>query len=75
MKMPDLLVDRIVNADHKFGAFSSTHEVLGVALEEWQELIAAVHANDLEQVRMECLDLAAVLLRAYEQLRSKQLLR
>jgi NTP pyrophosphatase (non-canonical NTP hydrolase) len=47
----------------KYGRFASTHEALGVALEEWDELRAAVHSNALGSIEMECVDLAAVCLR------------
>jgi hypothetical protein len=41
-----------------------------VALEEWDELRAAVHANKLGSVEMECIDLAAVLFRLARACRS-----
>ncbi len=44
-------------------AFASTHEALGVACEEWDELRDAIRQNELGAVEHECLDLAAVLLR------------
>jgi hypothetical protein len=47
----------------RYGPFASTHEALGVALEEWDELRAAIHSNALGAVEMECIDLAAVLFR------------
>lgn len=56
------------SADERYGAFASTHEAMGVALEEWNELQAAVHKNNILQVQMECLDLAAVLLRLVNQI-------
>jgi NTP pyrophosphatase (non-canonical NTP hydrolase) len=59
----DALHMRIEAANDRYGAFASTHEALGVALEEWDELREAVRANDLEAVRAEALDLAAVLIR------------
>lgn len=54
---------RAVVAEEKYGAFASTHEALGVALEEWNELCAAVQSNKLGSVEWEALDLAAVLVR------------
>lgn len=54
---------RIGKAQLRYGPIASTHEGMGVALEEWHELIDAVRANDLAQVQSECLDLAAVLIR------------
>jgi NTP pyrophosphatase (non-canonical NTP hydrolase) len=50
-------------AHARFGAMASTHEALGVALEEWHELLDAVRANELKQIEHEAIDLAAVLVR------------
>ena len=61
---------RIAAADERYGPFKSTHEALGVAIEEWDELRAAVHANDLDAIRHEALDLAACLIRLYDNLGS-----
>ena len=60
------LADRIEVADDRYGAFASAHEALGVCLEEWTELIAAVHANDIEAQKHEALDLAAALIRWHD---------
>jgi len=60
------ILDRISAADDRYGPFASTHEALGVASEEWDELRAAVHANDLAAVQREALDLAAVLIRLHD---------
>jgi hypothetical protein len=76
--MSDLIADelqreidrRIQLADAKYGAFASTHEALGVALEEWDELRLAVQRNALAGVEHECLDLAAVLIRLARMLRA-----
>jgi len=54
--------------DAKYGPFASTQEALGVCLEEWDELRAAIHSNDLDAVQRECIDLASPLLRLAEQL-------
>lgn len=54
---------RIDAAHKKYGALASTHEALGVASEEWDELRAAIHANNIGMVRNEALDLAAVMIR------------
>jgi hypothetical protein len=59
---------RIGRSDDLYGNFASSHEALGVCAEEWDELRAAVHANDIEQTRHECLDLAAALIRWHDQL-------
>jgi NTP pyrophosphatase (non-canonical NTP hydrolase) len=62
------LETRMHMADVRYGAFASTHEALGVAMEEFQELCDAVRDNDMAAVQAECLDLAAVLLRLHDQL-------
>jgi hypothetical protein len=62
------LTERMSRNQQRYGPFSSSHEALGVCVEEWDELRAAVHANDLEQTRHECLDLAAALIRWHDQL-------
>jgi NTP pyrophosphatase (non-canonical NTP hydrolase) len=54
---------RIQMADERYGPFASTHEAMGVALEEWHEVIAAVRSNDQQAIKHECLDLAAVCIR------------
>ena len=59
------------DADAKWGKFASTHEAMGVAAEEWDELRSAIHANDIVAIEQECLDLAAPLLRMAEQLQDK----
>lgn len=55
--------DRMHKASVRYGDIASTHEALGVAMEEWAELIDAVRANKLGAIEYECLDLAAVLIR------------
>jgi NTP pyrophosphatase (non-canonical NTP hydrolase) len=62
-------------ADTRYGDYASTHEALGVACEEWDELRTAVHANDLAAVQKEALDLAAVLIRLVDQLDRSESLR
>jgi NTP pyrophosphatase (non-canonical NTP hydrolase) len=57
------IVARIDAANKRYGPFASTHEALGVASEEWDELRDAVRSNDLVAVRGECFDLAAALIR------------
>ena len=63
-----LLHTRIIAADARYGAFASTHEAMGVALEEWDELRDAIKANNLAAVAHEALDLAAVCIRLHDQL-------
>jgi NTP pyrophosphatase (non-canonical NTP hydrolase) len=62
--------ERMVKAAGRYGEFASTHEAMGVALEEWHELIDAIRANDLPMVEHECMDLAAVCLRLATSLRN-----
>lgn len=59
----DELLTHMAEAHAKYGDFTSSHEALGVALEEWTELIDAIHSNRLEAIRDEAIDLAAVLIR------------
>jgi NTP pyrophosphatase (non-canonical NTP hydrolase) len=47
----------------RYGPYASTHEALGVCSEEWDELRDAIRANKLGSVEMECIDLAAALVR------------
>ena len=63
-----ILRDKMAQQDERYGPFASTHEALGVLLEEWDELRAAIQSNNLDDVQRECLDLAVPLMRLYEQL-------
>ena len=62
--------NHIAEAQKKYGDFTSTHEALGVAYEEWNELREAVHQNAIESVREESIDLAAVFIRLAVQCRA-----
>ena len=64
------LAARIEKATARYGGFASTHEAMGVALEEWDEFRDAVKSNDLDEIRKEALDLAAVLVRLAGQIES-----
>lgn len=64
--------DRIETATKRYGEFASTHEALGVALEEWDELREAIRSNRLASVERECIDLAAVLIRLARTVRDKK---
>lgn len=68
MITPNELAARVKKADDRYGGFASSHEMIGVAYEEWRELCNAVHCNNIQETREECLDLAAVLLRFVHQL-------
>lgn len=61
---------RMDAAQKRYGDFASTHEALGVASEEWDELKEAIRSNKLGSVDHECLDLAAVLIRLAHSLRN-----
>jgi len=53
-------------ARDKYGDFTSTHEALGVLVEEFDELRAAIHANDLAAISKESCQVAAVALRLHD---------
>jgi NTP pyrophosphatase (non-canonical NTP hydrolase) len=57
------LETRAASAQARYGQFASSHEAIGVALEEWPELIDAIRSNDDAQTEHEAIDLAAVLIR------------
>jgi NTP pyrophosphatase (non-canonical NTP hydrolase) len=70
---PDLfdeITAHVTISQNRYGNFASTHEALGVALEEWNELQHAIQANAIESIREEAIDLAAVLIRLAEQCRT-----
>lgn len=67
--------ERMERAQARYANFASSHEALGVALEEWNELQDAVKANAIEGIREEALDLAAVLIRLAIQCRTSDNLR
>lgn len=66
---------RMFIAEQRYGPFASTHEALGVASEEWDELRDAVRANDLNAIKHECVDLVAVLLRLIQNINQNENLR
>lgn len=57
------MLSEIAEADRKYGPFTSSHEGLGVLTEELKELTEAIHANTLEAIRHEAIQVAAVALR------------
>lgn len=63
---------RVIRSEQRYGPMASTHEGLGVALEEWDELRDAVKSNDPLRIEHEALDLAAVLVRMVSDLRSNE---
>ena len=66
---------RIEAADKRYGPFASTHEALGVCLEEWDELKQAIYHNSLNTVQHEALDLAAALIRLHDNLTDNEAMR
>lgn len=66
---------RIAHADKRYGPFASTHEAMGVGLEEWNEFCDAVRANALGSVKWEALDLAAAMIRLARDIDNEQLQR
>lgn len=63
MNVTLVILDRAKQAQDTYGNIASTHEALGVASEEWDELRAAIHANDAVAIRDEAMDMCSVLLR------------
>lgn len=57
---------RVAAAQRRYGPFASTHEALGVALEEWDELRDAIRSNSMIDVYSEALDLAACMVKLAE---------
>lgn len=60
-------------AQNKYGDFASTHEALGVLLEEVEELRDAIRANSPEGAEMEAMQVAAVAYRLYWHLSTPEL--
>lgn len=67
------LEHRMSKAEERYGQFASTHEALGVAVEEWDELRDAIRSNKMGSVEWECLDLASVLIRLAMETRNPKL--
>jgi hypothetical protein len=54
------MVDESERAKHLYGPPTSTQESLGVLLEEFDELKAAIHANNRRHIMREAIQVAAV---------------
>ncbi len=54
------IVEEAVIANAKYGSPKSTQESLGVLLEEFDELKAAIHANHASNIAYEAIQVAAV---------------
>ena len=50
-------------AEVRYGSFRSTHEALGVLMEEVHELIEAIRSNDLKSCSVEAKQVSAVAFR------------
>jgi NTP pyrophosphatase (non-canonical NTP hydrolase) len=59
----DHVMNEAIAADDKYGQPASTHEAMGVLLEEFHELREAIQANDVEAVLRESVQVSAVALR------------
>ena len=54
------------SAHMRFNGFNSTHEALGVLIEEVDELKAAIHENNIANTSHEAMQVSAVALRLYD---------
>ena len=54
------VIGEAIEADRKYGEFSSAHEAYGVLAEEMLELLEAIRRNDPFGIRDEATDVAAV---------------
>ncbi len=63
------IADEAATADARYGPFHSTHEGLGVLIEEVAELTDAIRSNKIGSVEMEAIQVAAVALRLAESCR------
>jgi NTP pyrophosphatase (non-canonical NTP hydrolase) len=57
------LKERIAQSSARFGAYTSSHEALGVITEEFYELVTVIRGNYRWSVYEEALDLAACALK------------
>lgn len=66
MSMIEVVKREADKAGARYGDYTSTHEALGVLVEEMAELRDAVRSNILGAVQMEAIQVAAVALRLAE---------
>lgn len=59
------MLDEAEDAQDRYGDFASTHEALGVLLEEVEELRDAIRANNADDATKEAMQVAAVAYRLY----------
>ena len=50
-------------ADNRYGPFTSSHEGLGVLMEEVAELVGAIRRNDIQDIEREATQVSAVAMR------------
>lgn len=74
-EITDAIESRINDADMRYGPFASSHEALGVIMEEFDELREAIRSNDPVRIHDECLDMAAPLIRLADAIRNSESLR
>lgn len=55
-----MIIEEAQHANGKYGAPTSTHEALGVLLEEFDELKAAIHMNKSSSIEHEAIQVASV---------------
>jgi hypothetical protein len=65
----DDVLCEVERASARFGPFNSSHEGLGVLIEEIRELEDAIRANSMEAIAKEAMQVSAVALRFYAQCR------
>ena len=65
-RIAECLGEEIEKADAKFGPFRSSHEGLGVLIEEVSELTATIRLNDCFGIIREAIQVAAVACRIAE---------
>ncbi len=61
--------EEALRAMYRYGGFTSSHEALGVLVEEMAELMEAVRKNDLEAIAKEATQVSAVAARLADSIR------
>ena len=59
-EIQDAIHREMAGADQRYGVFKSTHEGLGVLIEEMDELRTAIQGNVMPTVQKEAIQVAAV---------------
>ena len=63
MTLWDEIIAEAQRAQSRHGNYTSSHEALGVLIEEVDEHRAAIHTNQIRAIRGEAIQIAAVTLR------------